>query len=120
MHRLPATTTTEELLALVNQLNVDKTVHGILVQLPLPKGVVETRVLDAVNPLKDVDAFHPENVGLIVQNRPRFLPCTPHGIQQLLVRSGIPIAGANVVVLGRSDIRWQADRHDVDAEGSRR
>ena len=64
----------------------------------------ETRVLQAVNPLKDVDAFHPENVGRIVQNRPRFLPCTPHGVQELLIRSKISIAGAHVVVLGRSDI----------------
>ncbi len=87
-----------------NELNRDPAVHGILVQLPLPKGIDETRVLDAVDPRKDVDAFHPENVGRIVQGRPRFLPCTPHGIQQLLLRSNIPIAGADVVVLGRSDI----------------
>lgn len=104
LHKLPASTSVEELLALVGQLNEDPSVHGILVQLPLPKGIDETRVLDAVNPLKDVDAFHPENVGLIVQNRPRFLPCTPHGIQQLLLRRGIAIAGSHVVVLGRSDI----------------
>ncbi len=104
LHKLPASTSAEELLALVGQLNEDRTVHGILVQLPLPKGIDESRILDAVNPLKDVDAFHPENVGLIVQNRPRFLPCTPHGIQQLLLRRGIPIAGSHVVVLGRSDI----------------
>lgn len=104
LHKLPANTSAEELLALVHQLNEDRTVHGILVQLPLPKGIDESRILDAVNPLKDVDAFHPENVGLIVQGRPRFLPCTPHGIQQLLVRRNIPIAGSQVVVLGRSDI----------------
>lgn len=104
LHKLPATTSAEELLALVRQLNEDRSVHGILVQLPLPKGIDESRILDAVDPLKDVDAFHPENVGLIVQNRPRFLPCTPHGIQQLLVRRGISIAGSHVVVLGRSDI----------------
>ena len=104
LHRLPADSSTEALLALVEQLNHDPLVHGILVQLPLPKGMDETRVLHAVNPLKDVDAFHPENVGRIVQNRPRFLPCTPYGIQELLIRSKIAIAGANVVVLGRSDI----------------
>ena len=104
MHIPPAETTTEELLAIVEGLNNDPAVHGILVQLPLPKGIDETRVLDAVDPAKDVDAFHPENVGLIVQNRPRFLPCTPHGIQQLLIRSGIETSGAKVVVLGRSDI----------------
>ena len=104
LHRPPAETTTDELLALIDRLNRDPAVHGILVQLPLPKRIDETRVLDAVNPLKDVDAFHPENVGRLVQGRPRFLPCTPHGIQQMLLRNNIPIAGANVVVVGRSDI----------------
>ena len=77
LHRLPASTTTEELLELVEQLNADRSVHGILVQLPLPNGVDEQKVLLAVSPKKDVDAFHPENVGLIVQNQPRYLPCTP-------------------------------------------
>ncbi len=104
MHRLPAETTTEELLDLIGRLNNDPAVHGILVQLPLPAGIDEQRVLDAVSPTKDVDAFHPENVGLISQGRPRFLPCTPHGIQQLLMRNGVELSGANVVVLGRSDI----------------
>jgi methylenetetrahydrofolate dehydrogenase (NADP+) / methenyltetrahydrofolate cyclohydrolase len=104
LHRLPASTTTEELLELVEQLNADRSVHGILVQLPLPDGVDEQKVLLAVSPQKDVDAFHPENVGLIVQNQPRYLPCTPHGIQQLLVRKGIETVSANVVILGRSDI----------------
>ena len=104
LHRPPAETTTEVLLALIDGLNRDPAVHGILVQLPLPKQIQETRVLEAIAPLKDVDAFHPENVGRIVQNRPRFLPCTPLGIQQLLLRNNIPIAKANVVVVGRSDI----------------
>ncbi len=104
LDRLGAATTTEELLNLVGQLNRDPSVHGILVQLPLPAGIQQTYVLDAVDPRKDVDAFHPENVGLIVQGRPRFLPCTPHGVQQLLVRSGIKIAGAHVVIVGRSEI----------------
>ena len=104
LHKLPDSTTQEELLTLVHKLNKDYTVHGILVQLPLPKQIEETRILRAVTPLKDVDGFHPENVGLIVQGRPRFLPCTPLGIQQLLVRRKIPIAGSHVVVLGRSDI----------------
>jgi methylenetetrahydrofolate dehydrogenase (NADP+)/methenyltetrahydrofolate cyclohydrolase len=104
LHRPPLESTTEELLALIDRLNRDKSVHGILVQLPLPKQIDETRVLEAVNPAKDVDAFHPDNVGRIVQGRPRFLPCTPHGVQQLLLRSNIKIAGANVVVVGRSDI----------------
>ena len=104
LHRPPVESTTEELLALIDRLNRDPSVHGILVQLPLPKQIDETRVLESVNPAKDVDAFHPDNVGRIVQGRPRFLPCTPHGVQQLLLRSNIKIAGANVVVVGRSDI----------------
>eukprot|EP00456_Euglypha_rotunda_P018164 TRINITY_DN163_c0_g1_i2.p4 TRINITY_DN163_c0_g1~~TRINITY_DN163_c0_g1_i2.p4 ORF type:complete len:289 (+),score=79.25 TRINITY_DN163_c0_g1_i2:5680-6546(+) len=104
VHRLPETTTQDELLALVSQLNADPLVHGILVQLPLPKHIHETTVLDAVTPLKDVDCFHPENVGLMVQGRPRFLPCTPHGVQVLLAESGATVDGAHVVVLGRSEI----------------
>ncbi len=104
MYRLPATTTNEELVALIEKLNRDETVHGILVQLPLPKGLDEKRILDLIDPHKDVDAFHPENVGLISQGRPRFLPCTPYGIQQLLVRYQIETAGKRVVVIGRSDI----------------
>jgi len=104
LHRPPTETTTEELLALIERLNRDPAVHGILVQSPLPKHIDEKRVLEAVNPLKDVDAFHPENVGRIVQGRPRFLPCTPHGVQQMLLRNNIEIAGANVVIVGRSDI----------------
>lgn len=107
LHRLPADANAEDLLALIGRLNKDKheaPVHGILVQLPLPRHIDSARILHAVSPLKDVDAFHPENVGLIVQGRPRFLPCTPHGIQQLLARSGVPVAGKHVVVVGRSDI----------------
>jgi methylenetetrahydrofolate dehydrogenase (NADP+)/methenyltetrahydrofolate cyclohydrolase len=104
LHRLPKETTTEGLLDSIGRLNRDPAVHGILVQLPLPKQIDETKVLLAVDPIKDVDAFHPENVGRIVQGRARFLPCTPHGIQQLLIRKNIPIAGRNVVVVGRSDI----------------
>ena len=104
LHRPPATTTMDELLGLIGQLNADPAVHSILVQLPLPKGLDETKVLEAVHPAKDVDAFHPENVGRIVQGRPRFLPCTPYGIQQLLIRNNVPIAGSHAVVLGRSDI----------------
>ena len=104
LHNLPAKTTQDELLSLVQRLNDDGEVHGILVQLPLPKQIDETAVLDSVIPTKDVDAFHPANVGLIVQGRPRFLPCTPAGIQQLLIDSGTKISGAHVVVLGRSEI----------------
>jgi methylenetetrahydrofolate dehydrogenase (NADP+) / methenyltetrahydrofolate cyclohydrolase len=103
LHRLPDTTSEDELLNLVRQCNDISDVHGILVQLPLPKQINPQRVLDAVSPLKDVDAFHPENVGRIVQGRPRFLPCTPHGIQRLLIETGTMINGAEVVVLGRSE-----------------
>jgi len=104
LHSLPADTSEDELLELIASLNRDNTVHGILVQLPLPDGISTVRVLDAVHPFKDVDAFHAENVGRISQGRPRFLPCTPHGIQQLLSRSGLPVAGKHAVVVGRSDI----------------
>jgi methylenetetrahydrofolate dehydrogenase (NADP+)/methenyltetrahydrofolate cyclohydrolase len=104
LHRLPADAPFEQLLALVGKLNHDPHVHGILVQLPLPEQMDATRILNAVDPAKDVDAFHPENVGRLVAGRPRFLPCTPHGVQQLLVRNGVPIAGRHVVIVGRSDI----------------
>ena len=104
LHRLPADAPQDDLLKLIAKLNKDRAVHGILVQLPLPKQIEEARILTAINPLKDVDAFHPENVGRIVQGKARFLPCTPHGIVQLLVRTKIAIAGRHVVVIGRSDI----------------
>lgn len=104
LHHLPADTTQQALLELIAQLNQDPLVHGILVQLPLPKQIDQQIILDAVTPLKDVDAFHPENVGLIAQGRPRFLPCTPHGVQHLLVTTGVQTAGAHVVILGRSEI----------------
>lgn len=104
LHRLPADTTQEDLLGLVAKLNKDPAVHGVLVQLPLPPQINPDRVLRAVSPAKDVDAFHPENVGLLVQGQPRFLPCTPHGVVQMLARSGVAIEGAHAVVLGRSHI----------------
>ena len=104
LHRLPAETTEEELLSLVARLNADEGVHGILVQLPLPKQIQTAKILDAVHPLKDVDCFHPENVGLLAQGRPRFLPCTPHGCLQILHRHKIEVAGKHAVVVGRSDI----------------
>lgn len=101
---LPATTTEAELLRFVAGLNADASVHGILVQLPLPNQIVAQQILLAVLPTKDVDCFHPENVGRLVQGAPRFLPCTPHGVQQLLVRNGIDPAEKHVVIVGRSDI----------------
>ncbi len=104
LHRMPASSTTDQLLAKVDGLNKDPSVHGILVQLPLPEGIDARRILDAVSVNKDVDAFHPHNVGLISQGRPQFLPCTPHGIVQMLARASIQTTGKNVVVLGRSDI----------------
>lgn len=104
LNRLPAETSSDDLLRLIDNLNSDPAVNGILVQLPLPNQIDETAVLDAITPLKDVDAFHPENVGRLVQGRPRFLPCTPHGVQQILHRSGVEVAGKHAVVVGRSEI----------------
>ncbi len=102
--RLPAGLSPGELLAEVARANADPAVHGILVQLPLPAGHQPAAVLDSLAPLKDVDGFHPENVGLLHQGRPRFVPCTPAGILELLAAYGIQIAGRRAVVLGRSDI----------------
>lgn len=104
VHNLPAETTQGQLLDFLAQLNADPQVHGILVQLPLPKQIAEDAVIRAVSPAKDVDCFHPENVGLLAAGHPRFYPCTPHGVLQLLLRNGIDTAGKDVVVVGRSNI----------------
>lgn len=104
LHRLPADVAEERLLRLVAELSADDSVHGVLVQLPLPPQIDTSKVLRAVSPAKDVDAFHPENVGLLVQGQPRFLPCTPAGVQQMLIRGGVPLAGRHAVVIGRSHI----------------
>jgi methylenetetrahydrofolate dehydrogenase (NADP+) / methenyltetrahydrofolate cyclohydrolase len=104
LHRLPVDTTQQQLATLVAELNADDTVHGILVQLPLPKHLDSTPILDAILPGKDVDGFHPENVGLMLQGRPRFLPCTPHGVMKMLQHQNIDTAGKHAVVIGRSDI----------------
>ena len=101
---LPPSTTTEELLAIVLRLSQQEAVDGILVQLPLPRQIDEASILEAVNPAKDVDGFHPLNVGLLAMGRPRFVPCTPAGIIELLDRNQIEIAGANACVVGRSQI----------------
>ena len=101
---LPENTTEEDLLKLIDQLNNDDTVHGILVQLPLPKHINEDKVIMAISPKKDVDGFHPVNVGNMMIGRPGFLPCTPHGIIVLLKRMGIETSGKHAVVIGRSNI----------------
>ena len=101
---LPNSTTTENLLTVVRKLNENKDVDGILVQLPLPKHIEEASIIEAVDPARDVDGFHPTNVGLLAMGRPRFVPCTPAGIIELLERNKIEIAGANACVVGRSQI----------------
>jgi len=103
-NRIAATTTQAELLALIDFYNKDPKIHGILVQLPLPKHINEEAVLLAVDPKKDVDGFHPINVGRMVVGQEAYLPCTPHGVIQLLVRSNVKLDGAEVVVVGRSNI----------------
>ncbi len=101
---LPEKTTQQELLKLIDKLNKDPKINGILVQLPLPKHLNEGEVLYAIDPKKDVDGFHPVNVGKLMIGEPDYMPCTPAGIQQLLIRSGTQIEGAEVVVVGRSNI----------------
>jgi methylenetetrahydrofolate dehydrogenase (NADP+)/methenyltetrahydrofolate cyclohydrolase len=103
-NRLPATTTQAELLALIAAMNADPKINGILVQLPLPKHLNESEVLLAINPDKDVDGFHPLNVGRMVVGEKAFLPCTPHGVLQMMARSGVKIEGAHAVIVGRSNI----------------
>jgi methylenetetrahydrofolate dehydrogenase (NADP+) / methenyltetrahydrofolate cyclohydrolase len=100
----PADLAEDKLLALIDKYNKDPKIDGILVQLPLPKHVNETKILLAIDPSKDVDAFHPVNVGKLMIGEPDFLPCTPAGIQELLIRSGTDLSGAEVVVVGRSNI----------------
>jgi methylenetetrahydrofolate dehydrogenase (NADP+)/methenyltetrahydrofolate cyclohydrolase len=104
LHRLPASTSQSELLRLIDQLNADPAVHGVLVQLPLPSHLNTQAILDSVAPLKDVDAFHPENTGLMLQGRPRFLPCTPAGVMEMLKAAKVETAGRQAVVIGRSEI----------------
>jgi methylenetetrahydrofolate dehydrogenase (NADP+)/methenyltetrahydrofolate cyclohydrolase len=101
---LPEKTNQQELLQLIDKLNKDPKINGILVQLPLPKHLNEEEVLYAIDPKKDVDGFHPVNVGKLMIGEPDYMPCTPAGIQQLLIRSGTQIEGAEVVVVGRSNI----------------
>ncbi|MHC4187202.1 MAG: bifunctional methylenetetrahydrofolate dehydrogenase/methenyltetrahydrofolate cyclohydrolase FolD [Planctomycetota bacterium] len=103
-NRLPAETTQEELLNLIDKMNSDDKIHGILVQLPLPEQIDEQAVLLAVSPGKDVDGFHPVNIGKMVAGQDAFLPCTPHGIIQLLIKSDVTIEGSHSVIVGRSNI----------------
>jgi methylenetetrahydrofolate dehydrogenase (NADP+)/methenyltetrahydrofolate cyclohydrolase len=103
-HKLEASATEDEVLAIVEKLNHDDQVHGILVQLPLPKQISDAKVLNAILPEKEVDGFHPVNVGKMLIGEPCFLPCTPHGVQELLLRSGNSPDGKHVVVVGRSNI----------------
>lgn len=103
-NRLPADTSSEDLLALIDKMNNDPKIHGILVQLPLPKHMDESEMLRAVSPDKDVDGFHPVNVGKMVLGEKAFLSCTPHGIIKLLEKSGTQTKGKHVVVVGRSNI----------------
>ena len=103
-HHLPATTPDSELLSLVARLNTDPGVDGILIQLPLPRGLDARRVLFSVDPAKDVDGIHPENVGRLLMGEPRFVACTPFGIVKLIEEAQLPLAGANAVVVGRSNM----------------
>jgi methylenetetrahydrofolate dehydrogenase (NADP+)/methenyltetrahydrofolate cyclohydrolase len=103
-NRLSAHTSQEDLLALIRKMNNDPRINGILVQLPLPPHMNEAEVLLAIDPRKDVDGFHPTNVGYLVVGQKAFLPCTPHGVIQLLLRSGVTLEGAHVVIVGRSNI----------------
>lgn len=104
LHRLPETTTQGELLALIERLNSDRTVHGILVQLPLPRHIDSDAVLSAIRPGKDVDGFHPVNIGRLVSGLPSCEPCTPKGIMRLLKSAEIPLSGKEAVIIGRSNI----------------
>ena len=103
-YKLPAETTETDLLALIARLNADAKIHGILVQLPLPKHIDTDQVLERISPAKDVDGFHPYNVGRLVVGKPLFQPCTPYGVMKLLEEEGVDLAGKEVVVVGRSNI----------------
>ena len=116
LHKLPAETSEGDLLALIHALNADAAVDGILVQLPLPKQIREERVLDAIDPQKDVDGFHPVNAGLLMSGRPSLVPCTPRGCMRLLAECGASLKGARAVVVGRSNIVGKPMAHLLLAE----
>ena len=115
-HELPDTTSQAELLALVAQLNEDPSVHGILVQLPLPRGLDEQAILETIDPKKDVDGFHPMNLGRLLAGDPQFVPCTPLGIMRMLREAGTELKGAEAVVVGRSNIVGKPMAHLLLAE----
>ncbi len=103
-YKLPADTAEAELLNIINELNADQVIHGILVQLPLPEHIHTDKIIAAINPQKDVDGFHPYNVGGLVSGNPLFVPCTPRGVMELISRSGIELSGKEAMVVGRSNI----------------
>lgn len=103
-HKLPADATEASLLQLINELNADSLIHGILVQLPLPKHITTDKIIAAIDPRKDVDGFHPYNIGSLLTGSPLFVPCTPRGIMELISRTGISLSGKEAVVVGRSNI----------------
>ena len=103
-YKLPAVTTEAKLLNIISELNADQAIHGILVQLPLPQHISTNKIIAAIDPHKDVDGFHPYNVGGLVSGNPLFVPCTPRGIMELISRTGIELAGKEAVVVGRSNI----------------
>ncbi len=115
--RLPASATGQEVLAVVRELNADRSIHGILVQLPLPRQVDEQAVIEAIDPAKDVDGFTPVNIGRMLIGQPCFLPCTPHGILALLIDSGIETDGRHAVVVGRSNIVGKPVAHLLMRKG---
>lgn len=102
--KLPEETSEEELLKIINELNIDDSVHGILIQLPLPEHISEHRIIEAINPRKDVDGFHPINIGRMMTNQDTLLPCTPYGILTMLRSENLPLEGKHVVIIGRSNI----------------
>ena len=116
--RLPKTTTQTELLAEIEKLNADQAFHGILVQLPLPAHIDEAVVLDAIDPKKDVDGFHPMNLGNLFAGKPTMIPCTPAGIMEMLKAANIEIAGKNAVIIGRSNIVGKPMAHLLLAENA--
>ena len=103
-YKIPADTTEKDLLELIDSLNKDIEIHGILVQLPLPKHLDSKKILNSVSPKKDVDGFHPENLGLLLEGSPNFIPCTPSGVLEILKYYNIPVSGRHAVIIGRSNI----------------